>query len=412
MIGNKKKTYNLEKTLFYFCIIDMLFLPYIRFLSIKASMIIVAIWYLNGGFKKAFTRKSFNRFLMFIILSSISVLLGTVINYQNYGTTYLLVSNAKIIVITWFSYLFLYYYIYNFKKYNIKLEKILIFYLSFAFVSAILFWVDPQTFYDLRRFWTLGNENILFLNISTTRFMHIASEPNNFSAMIIAIVAYLRYVEEISRIKMYYVYIISYIIIVTAMSTTGMFMFISLIIIGLFQKRKTVTRIKLSKILIFSINIFVLFILIIFFKENILSFFSSDVFKSAQLRYDSYLKNNNYSGSRIRIWNNLLNSINIIKYIIVGRGTNIISKGISYKPHNGHLFLIYGYGMIAYLMYMFEFFIPKKNTPIKNYLAVTLPFLIIFTMNTMLGDLRCVFLFVLLLAKVVAKNSNEFILSD
>lgn len=412
MVENKRNTYNLEKRLFYFCIIDMLFLPYIRFLSIKASMIIVAIWYINGGFKKAFTKKSFNRFLIFMLLSFTSVLLGIILNYQMHGFKYILISNSTILLITWFSYLYLYYYRYNFRRYEIKLEKILILYLLFAFMSAVLFLKEPQLFYNIRRFWTLGNEEITFLGSAYTRFMHIASEPNNFSAMIIAIVAYLKYVEEISGMKMFYIYIISFVIVVITMSTTGILMFVLLAIFGLLNLHKPVKKIKINRILLILMSFFILIFVSIFFDNPLMSFLKSDAFSTAQFRYNSYLEKGNYSGSRVSIWTNLISSINILWYIIIGRGTNIISNGISYRPHNGHLLLIYGYGMIAYFIFMFDFFIPRKNIMKKKYIAVTLPFLIIFTMNTMLGDLRCVFLFVLLLARVTSSNLNSELLVE
>lgn len=293
-----------EKALFYFCIIDMLFFPYIRVLSIKASMLIVVFWYINGGINKAFNKKSLNRFLTFVFFSIVSVLIGILINYKYFGLQFLLLSNIQILIIIWFAYLFLYYYRYHFSKYELRLEKILLFYILFAFITAMIFWQNPQLFYDIRRHWTLGNENITFIHSTFTRYMHIASEPNNFAAMMIAITAYLRYVEEIDRIKMFIVYIVSFIIIITTMSTTGIVMFIVFTLIEFIPRKRLSVRFKTKNVLIGIFGVLLTFLCYIIFDDFVSAFFESDIVRAATLRYNVYIENDNYSGSRFDIWIN------------------------------------------------------------------------------------------------------------
>lgn len=397
--------YNIERLLFYICIVDLLFLPYIRLLSIKAFMIIVVLWYSFGGIKKIYNQDTLKRFYLFAFFSFGSVLLGLLFNNQYLSLQYLLLGNIQIIVIVWFAYLCLYYFKYHFTKYDTKLENFMYFYLFFALVTVILYWQNPQLFYNIRRYWTLGNENITFIHSTYTRYMHIASEPNNFSAMIIGIMTYLRYVENIDKVKMNFVYVVCFIIVITTMSTTGILMFGAVVTVDFITKKRFITKFKIKNILYWILSTIILLLSVIYFRDNIVAFFRSDIFNAATLRYNVYLDDGNISGSRFGIWVNILKEINILWYIIIGRGTVIVSEGIQYKPHSGHLMLIYGYGMIAYGLFMYEFFWWKKGMEYKKYLAVILPFFIIFTMNTMIGDLRAVFLFVLLLSVISSKKS-------
>ena len=111
--------------------------------------------------------------------------------------------------------------------------------------------------------------------------------------------------------------------------------------------------------------------------------------------------------NQVRIDEPEFSGIWVIKYILLGRGTTISLNGVLYRPHSGHLYLIYGYGMFAYLIFMNAFFKLKRGTSLSYYLPVIMPFLIIFTMNTILGDLRTLFLFVLLHAKLIASEDGS-----
>lgn len=404
-IDAKVSNIKYEKFMFYFILIDLLFLPYIRILSIKVSMLAVIVWYLRGGTKKAFNKNSFHLFLLFIMLSIISLVLGLLYAPRGYSAISFLMSNVQIVVITWFSFLFFYYFRYQFFQNRFSINKTLMAYLFFALFFAILFWVNPQLYFDIRQFWTLGNEKTVFIHHTINRFTHIVSEPNNFSVVVIGIMAYFRFVEKLESSKMLIVYIVTFFLVITTMSTTGMLLFVLYFFAPVSFKK--VYKIKLKNVIMWFAFTIGLLLFIIIFHDRFELFFDSTVVSSAIFRYEGYLETENYSGSRFDIWVRLLQEVNIFKYILIGRGTTILANGRLYKPHSGHFYLIYGYGMIAYSIFMYEFFRFRKSMFRREYFAIVIPFLVIFTMNTLIGDLRSTFLYVILLAYIVDKKIRK-----
>ena len=367
-------------------------------------MIVLVLWYLKEGVFNVFKRKDSYLFLSFFFLSLFSVILGTVLIYGKYNQVVFFRDNLQVLVITWFAFLFLHYFCYQFTNYKFKINIILIAYILFAFSFAILFWSNPQLYFDVRRFWTLGNERIVFTNYSSQRFCYISSEPNNFSVVVLGIMLYFRFVKKIKFNIFLILSIISLFLVVTSMSTTGIILYIFYFFISVvFVDFK---NLNYKKILLPFGFLLLLLLLGALHFNFILSIINSDIVQTAFGRYGVYYETENYTGSRVDIWLRLLQEINIFKYILIGQGTSIYSNGVFYKPHNGHLFLIYGYGMIAYLIFLYEFFIPRKSITKLHYFIIVIPFLIIFTMNTFIGDLRSFYIYIILLASIININSN------
>ena len=119
------------------------------------------------------------------------------------------------------------------------------------------------------------------------------------------------------------------------------------------------------------------------------------------------MQEGNISGSRFDIWVMFLQEKNIFKYLFLGEGTQFFIDGERLMPHSGHLHLIYGYGFIFYLLFCYMFF-PFTKAKKKSSIFILLVILVIFTMNTVVGDLRVLFSFTIVISLIsTEKTKNE-----
>jgi hypothetical protein len=148
-------------------------------------------------------------------------------------------------------------------------------------------------------------------------------------------------------------------------------------------------------------NLFNLIYLMIFLLFSIyLMFEYSHIILNTEVGHTSLARLELKAGgedSRKNIYMNLLTSKNIILYLFTGEGSNIFVGDRVYSPHSGHLMLIYGFGLICYFMYMYIMFRKSKTVSWMNYLPI-IPFLLGFTINIGIGELK----FAVILYMIVA----------
>ena len=101
--------------------------------------------------------------------------------------------------------------------------------------------------------------------------------------------------------------------------------------------------------------------------------------------------------SRPKIWKELLESKNILFYSLIGEGNSLFVNGKIYSPHSGHFVFIFAYGLICYYLYMYLVFRKMKKQTWSDYLPI-LPFLVCFTVNIGIGELK----FAVLMYMVIA----------
>ena len=61
--------------------------------------------------------------------------------------------------------------------------------------------------------------------------------------------------------------------------------------------------------------------------------------------------------------------------------------GVAVSPHNGHLYILYSYGLLAYLLFMYVFFRKRKHVRWCEMMFM-IPLFICFTINIGLLDAR------------------------
>jgi len=233
------------------------------------------------------------------------------------------------------------------------------------------------------------------------RFTGTFSDPNNLAIIINAIILFLTTNTKLTCFQSMTVIVISAFILFMTMSKTGFILFGLFLIVLFFLILKKGLSLFLSPRIKRSSLFSMLFLLILlpFIYLGINNFLNSEVAQLALFRFRS-----NSISSRTIIWETLLKSKNIFYSFILGDGGTVIVDGAPYKPHNGHLHLIYSYGFIAYFLFMYIFFrIRKPFSSYKNALFL-LPLFLGFTVNVGIYEPRFINIMALLVASYSAST--------
>lgn len=400
---NRRK---IELFLFYITLLDILFIPYIKGVPIRPSMIVLVVWLMLGGFRKVFDKRRFFIFSTFTVLSIISIMLGSIIYENSFPVNSLIYYNLQTLVIVLFGILLLYYFQYIFKKYNPNVNKILITHLIFAFVFSVIYWLNPQTFWNIRSFWTISGDTTEFGSVLIERFPHVFSEPNNFSVSTTVLMSYLIIQKDIKyKVPLFF---ISTFVIFSSLSITGFILYlysVAIILLVTIKNKNGKFIFKLSSRAIITTIVSLIFILLIY--SFLLRDFSNNILHNLTNRISIYMSNDNISGSRFEIWINYIKDSKLYFNFIVGKGGVIINRSIG-KPHNGHLYLISHFGLISYIIFVSVFFKKRKEYSWTYYFLIIVPFLLIFTFNTLITDLRSFYLFVIIISSVVLSNNKRY----
>lgn len=380
----------IDTVMFYLCIIDIMFLPYIRVLSASISMILIPIWFLFNC-KKIKVTKEFKVFILFLVCVFVS-LLFSFINYPEYIKT-----NISGFVVLTYGFLYYFFFKFYFSNSTVPIKTILITYVTFGLMLSTIYYLNPILYFKIRSIWTMSGDIIeVKSSLLIHRFTSTFGDPNNTATIFVAILTFFAFNVKHREVEMIYVLLATVFIIFNTMSSAGFILLsitLSLLVIKAIKGISFKTTIKTSKLIM---------IMLIIFSSPLLGyvgikFLNSDVATLALYRFTQ-----NSTDSRIEIWWKLLINNNIMKYIVFGMGGTILVNGFSFKPHNGHLHLIYNYGMIAYTAFMFIFFRPRKIKYFQKYLFL-IPLFLGFTINVGIQEPRFINILALLVAAYASK---------
>lgn len=383
------------KLMFYIVIIDILFLPYIRVFSASLSMLLLPIWFLFNLKKFKMTRE--NLALGTLIFLSLSSLL---ISYFTLPFS-MVTSNIVNTIILLYGILYYLFFKYIFVKFDFNINSLLTKYLFFTFILALIYFLNPSTYFNVRTMWSMSGQTIAVTDsLSISRFTSILSDPNNAAVVSSGVMAFLLFRKnDSSPFKNIFIMMITLFIVTATMSTTGFITFSVVIAFYGLTKFKLSKSIKIKKKNVFFF--FILLFLLPLFIYTIYSFFESEVAQIALTRVS-----NNSADSRFDIWKTLLTNENPLKYLLTGSGGNVFVNGLPFRPHNGHLHLIYSYGWIVYGIFMFIYFRKRPNTTWKDYFFLV-PFLLGFTVNVGIYEPRFINLLSLLTANYAAYSFKK-----
>lgn len=383
----------------WLCIIDILFMPYMRLFSCSIAMIVVLIWYLRH-----INKFIHNYRLQFILLAIIaSIICGMSANsrlFHNYITQGILVI---------YHFLFYFFFYYYFKRNNVTLKNILLIYMIAFGIFALIYNIAPLLYFNIRAIWTMSGIVPSSIHPLLNRFAFIFSDANNAGCMAIIVFAYLLYCEKLTIFEITFYYFLLMYVVLSTLSVSGIILYCLLTLsmfICIFYKN-TLQEMRIGILCIMILLSIILLVLYVTKYIDILT----DIPIMQNISYRVGVNSNNNLGGRISIWLEILQSISPFAIAIIGHGIVVDNNGNIYNPHSVHLLFIYSYGVIAYLIYLYTFFKIKINVCIQYYIPIFFIFCIM-SVNTGILDYRFMALASLLIAKIhsVISKSREIII--
>jgi hypothetical protein len=404
---NKSKTNIIrrkELNLFYFTLIDIMFFPYVFHLPIKLSMLTLTYWLFKK--KNGANKRVLINLMTFLYIGVMCVCIG-ILKWK--VSSSVILTNIQTMVIILYGYLIYEYVMEISLRYKVDVTNILLLYLAVTFVFMVMYWITPNTFFNIRPFWTIQRGGESFISYANNRFTSIVSEPNNLAALVVAIMTFLLTSDKMYRYEKIVVTVISACIIITTSSNSGMIYFTVVLLLSLVfskRKKKKTEAIKINpfrSLFMFFISVacigFVVFVIVKW--DSILQY---SLMQNATSRYKLYINDTNtdYSGKRLEVWKTYLSDHNIFEHVLIGDA----SAGYT---HSGHLYIIYAFGFIAYIWFMRLFIFNENGWKEKSEILVKLVFLGVFSMNTLIVDLRAFTMFVVILARAhtLASGNKE-----
>ena len=367
------RTSSTDDRAFQLILLDVLFFPYLPGLPITLSMIAVITWPILSP--KRLSSRYFILSIVLILLAILSFLrflafsapasnIYIITNIINVGVLCFMAILILMIVSIRNRKLFLI----NNQQFIIKILKL---YILFKFVLALIFFASPSQYFSLRSFWTYSDNTIHADSFSIiTRFTGTLSDPNNYACIMVAAVAFVVFRQPEKLLQNIGIIILASLSIAGSMSVTGISAFLLLIIIYiLFAKlpgRNTIQFVfKLSIIITIPIVLFLIFQMM---QDNIV------------IQLALYRVTESSAESRFVKFEIFTDVEKLLRALIVGEGPTIIWNNKEFRPHIGHLYILFGFGLPAYVIFIFSFFPISFKKPLFNVIFL-LPIFLGFSLN-------------------------------
>lgn len=375
---------------FWFCLIDILFLPYFWVVSIAYSLPVVVIWTLRRLGHVKFSKE------IDILVLSILCLLSTL--FSGFTAPDFFYTNCVYFI--QYMQMFCYFFLFSFviQKYNVHIEKPLILFVLFVFLFAVVFNVSFERYISLRFFWNRRSFSQSYDIYSGYRFGFIWSDENNIAYALSAVYILLLGKENISMIwKMVLFFALCFVLIGSA-STGGILSFIIAIFLFLTTHHPRKRKYTICHIVALTIFVVLFFILLLIFINHgiINSLLNSDFFQNSTYRFSQKITPGN--DSRVRIWMNFLENKPLYRYLLFGTGACTTLNHVRASTHNGFLYLTYAYGGIFCIVFCKLFFIDVEKKSKISQRIFLIPIILGFILNIMFEEIKLAGLFVLLLA--------------
>lgn len=392
-MNNLKKNYDI--IIFWICLIDLMFLPYLHFVSTNFSIVLIAFWCLVN-IKKILVKENVIYFIM-MILMILSTMMSFFIYPKFISNINIPVYNTKVCFQFVMYILYFIFFKYIFTNYKINLKKPIIFMFLFALLLCLIYMIDKNIFAYIKLFWNNADElTLTFLKNSSIiqyRYNFIWTDPNNPAYFFTALLFFYLVNFRSKKIEKLFLFISTLAILVACMSSGGFASFFITLVLYLtftiLAKSKSIKenfRKNFSKNVIKSITIIAILFMITTLMVRI------PIFKESILRIKS-----NTIFYRVDIWYRIITNTNLYKYLLIGTGGTqvILNNHQLLFPHSGELYLFYSFGLIYLCLFMYQFFRRRVDSNIKKYIFV-LPIFIGFSINTAVGEQKMWLLYLLL----------------
>ena len=377
-----------QRFLFWVIVGDILFLPYFNIVVVPLSYILILVWIVNH-YKEIMRDREIKVILGCMALMLISTIFGSVYNYSSE----IFADNFKRLVQYYFAFGYYFFFKSYLKKNKVDLKKALWTFVGFVVILAVIFQLNMSLFVQISSMWNKGNSynSIMIENEIwgyTNRYNFIWTDTNNIAYAITGVIMFMLIFCKTSFAEKILLFAADMFVLFCCMSSGGWIgcaVSWTLYLLYALFSGKLFNRYISRKSLVISIVIFCS--MAVFISQGYLShFLESDIVSAAMER----LQNN--EESRTEIWMRILRDDSIIKYILMGKGSELYINGRVRAAHSGHLYWIYAYGFVSYFIFMKKFFwLGLRN--LKRYIPL-ISFFLCFTMNTMVGEQK---LFIILI---------------
>jgi hypothetical protein len=377
--------------------LDVLFMPYLLPIPVPISGLLIPFWLLSTGIRVS------GKVWMPCLLGSFTVALSyfvglyTIVHDQELYLTRFV--NAGILV-------------YMFVTFALAQEdakgnsRIIVMmlqaYVALSFLLALVFFLEPNVYFSIREQWTFNTEEVYYSALTVlVRYTGILSDPNNMAASTSAVAAMLVFLEPRRILRNVGVIAMTAVILVATMSVTGLVCFLVLTGSYIFLSRFTerFSHNMVMRIVAVAVLAIAAFGVYLFIKDQLV----------LQLALERVSQSD--PESRFSRWLIVFDYDKIVDSVLIGDGGSIFWEGRDYRPHNGHLYLIFAFGIFAYVAFVWVFFRCRRNLGITNFVFSVIMF-ICFTVNVGIYEHRFSGIWVILAALYAEASRRRANLSN
>ena len=134
--------------LFWFAVIDVVFLPYMTFVTVTYSFVFVFAWFVLYYRIIRDENRDYINFVIMLLFMAISVIVGIALDH---GSTK---DNAVYFLQYAVTFMYFYLFKYIFDHYSISIKKVLIGFILFAAAVALVYFVNLGMYYQIRMIWS------------------------------------------------------------------------------------------------------------------------------------------------------------------------------------------------------------------------------------------------------------------
>ncbi|NBI07066.1 hypothetical protein [Senegalia massiliensis] len=382
-VNEKKQKFKIDiiKCISYFILIDLIFFPYFPYFIMPLSLpVVILMLFFHGKFEK---NSYFNIFIAISIFILISVFTSIIIG----RSTDIILENFKRAFQLITSFFYFFYFSYFTKRKDLNIKKILMAFIVYQLILAIIFFADPSMIISLKKnFYTASAhaaDNVLIY----IRYSYMFVDPNTAAYFYLIITFFLYHKYDLKPFAKFFVICSTIILLLAFQSNGAILAFLSGLILHVILNKKLLRAKTVKNIFVFILLIILVLIIIKNIYPNIW-LEMTEILNRYKYRYEVSLATEN---PRIGIY---LKAIDNLIPFLWGQGYTLKIENAIFKPHSDHFRMIYSYGLVAYLSTLYYFFRHLLN---KNFIFV-LPAFFAFSINTLIDEQKLLALFLSLLA--------------
>lgn len=383
---------NIEKTIFWFTIVDILFLPYFNKVSVSFSVPLIFAWMLLYN-KELFSGREAKVFFFIVLFMIESILISFVYRRQlRLDTSISTTIKRSFQYFVCFGYYFYYRHVY--RKCNIKIDKILFWFIIYVAIFVVFFLLFPRQYAEIKMLiHPADNHTRRFLSGSVYyRFNFLWTDPNNIAYLMCGLTAWFCLNVNVSFQRKIIITILSAIIVLASASNGGMLILVTVLTVLILSRAIQLPKqSKIKSTSIFTV-VFLLFIVYLLIRyTSLYEIIQMKLVGKVRSRFLTYKTFSNFSGGRV---DDIQESFKYLNPLLLFTGSG--KEGFSIE--NGHLYWIGMYGFPCYLGFLYIAFAKMKGVVWRKYIWI-FPFFVAFTVNIAIGEFKWLAIYFLLLAE-------------